>query len=476
MTTFDALFYPAGSARAEPVRVSVSQTFVTVMAPAWSRRDPLAGIQATSRLARTRRVLTLADGSQLHTDDNDAVDALFPRQGAERLIDSLERHPYAIATSLLFTFAATILFFTLGLPWLANRIAQEIPIAAERVLGEQVLMALDETAFEPSAIPEPAQARIRQRAAELTDGGDGERQYDVQFRALGSANAFAIPGGTILITDELVAELDDDDALMAVIAHEMGHHEARHVLRSVLQSSAILVLTTFVTADVNAAAAVMLAVPAFLLNGHYSRAFELEADAFAFAHLVRHGVSPEWFAYALTQIERESADGEMFDYAATHPRAGERIAAAQSEAQEFPPLEAIVAARDTGSGKVQLTDVMLWGCWQGSHAEGPDSSNDWWIRFHQDGQLEVEFMAHVGDHARATYYTGRWQVQGSTLATRYLRRQDETSDADIDRLLRYTVDRFDDAQMRYFGVPGDTTYYSYRIDCSQATTAPSTSP
>ncbi len=465
MTTFDALFYPMGSARAEPVQVSASGSYVTIAASSWSRRESLADIRTTSRLARTRRVLTLHDGSQLHTDNNDAVDGLIPRQRTEQLIDTLERHPHAIAASLVFTIAATVLFFTLGLPWLANRIAQEIPLAAERVLGEQVLMALDETAFAPSAVPESVQTRIRERTAELTSSSDSGRAYEVQFRALGDANAFAIPGGTILITDELIATLDDDDALIAVIAHEVGHHEGRHVLRSVLQSSAILVLTAFLTADVNAAAAVVLAVPTFFLNGHYSQAFELEADAMAFAHLADHGVSPEWFAYALTRIKGETTDGGIFHYASTHPRASERIAAALAAAKDFPPLEDIVAARDTGTGNVQLADTMLLGCWRGSIAEDPDNSIDWWIRFHDDAQLEVEFTAHNGGDVRPTYYTGRWQVHGATLATRYLRRQDEAADIDIDELQRYTIDHIDDTQMRYFGVPGNTEFHSYRIDC-----------
>ena len=56
------------------------------------------------------------------------------------------------------------------------------------------------------------------------------------------ANAFALPSGIIVVTDELVALSEDDDELAAVIAHELGHVHHRHIMRTVIQNSAAALL------------------------------------------------------------------------------------------------------------------------------------------------------------------------------------------------------------------------------------------
>ena len=126
---------------------------------------------------------------------------------------------------------------------------------------------------------------------------DGDK-YKLEFRKLPGdlPNAFAIPGGPIVVSDGLVAALQDEDAFLAVVAHEIGHQVHRHVLRQVLQGSAVIVAATMLTGDVSSASGVVLAVPTFLLSSRYSRDFEREADDYAFAALRERGITPEWFA------------------------------------------------------------------------------------------------------------------------------------------------------------------------------------
>ncbi len=53
------------------------------------------------------------------------------------------------------------------------------------------------------------------------------------------ANAFVLPYGQVLVNDQLVRLLSDDDALMCVLAHELGHLQRRHLMRRLVQGSAV---------------------------------------------------------------------------------------------------------------------------------------------------------------------------------------------------------------------------------------------
>ena len=83
----------------------------------------------------------------------------------------------------------------------------------------------------------------------------------------------------------MVTSIHDDDELIAVLAHELGHLNGRHAMRMVLQQSGIAVLVTAVAGDAVGMTLLAAAMPAALLNARYSREFELEADDYAYALL-----------------------------------------------------------------------------------------------------------------------------------------------------------------------------------------------
>src|SRR5690606_40050887 len=101
--------------------------------------------------------------------------------------------------------------------------------------------------------------------------------------------AFAMPGGTILLTDELVQLAEalqpqqPQQALtqiLGVLAHEVGHVEHRHALRQFVQGTIVAAAVTWYLGDVSS---LLAAAPTALLNTRYTRNFEREADAYAAA-------------------------------------------------------------------------------------------------------------------------------------------------------------------------------------------------
>ena len=162
------------------------------------------------------------------------------------------------------------------------------------------------------------------------------------FLALDSAeiNAFAAPGGLILVTRGLLDCCQTEDELAAVLAHEIGHVEKQHGLRAIRTgrlNSALTILA--VEAGKNLGGEQLAEVTkAFdesinditttLMNSGYSRKLEYEADAAAVGILRRAGYQPGALVAMLENMAK-NWDSSRHDFAATHPAPADRIAQLQ---------------------------------------------------------------------------------------------------------------------------------------------------
>lgn len=327
---FEGRYYNGRDARAQRVECVGADTVLAIRGGNFTTQFAFDAIRVTPRLARTFRTLFLPDGAQIQTDDNDAVDALFPRRNRlEALVERLERHATAVAASILVTVGALVFAFAWGVPWFAERIAQRIPLEVEHKIGDQTLATLRHTVLKPSKLPQDRRDTLRARFAAFTRDIPGAGDYRLDFHAAPSigANAFALPGGTIVFTDEMVQLLDNDDEFLAVAAHEIGHEQHRHLMRNVLQDSALILIVTMVSGDVSSASAVVVSLPTFLLQSHYSRAFESDADDYAFAALKAHGISPQAFGSVMQKFMQKypGLKSRSFAYFSSHPPTAERI-------------------------------------------------------------------------------------------------------------------------------------------------------
>jgi predicted Zn-dependent protease len=153
--------------------------------------------------------------------------------------------------------------------------------------------------------------------------------YRIEFRAAPEpgANAFALPSGVIVITDDLLKLAEDDREILGLVAHECGHVQGRHALRSVLQNSAVFVVIALITGDVSSTTGFAGALPAFLLQNKFSREFECEADRHAVTMLRATGNDPAFLAHMLERLSKAHAESgsKALGYLQTHPSTPERI-------------------------------------------------------------------------------------------------------------------------------------------------------
>jgi Zn-dependent protease with chaperone function len=298
---------------------------------------PIARLDVTSRLGGTPRTLRFPDGTAFVTDDNDAVDVLLGAAGAAGLLHLLEsRWRYVLAASVLVV-AATWGGVRYGLPAAAESAARLLPARAHVLLEAGALDQLDRILLEESGLAAATRERLARRFAALADALPPGLPLQVAFRGGGAlgANALALPGGTVIFTDELVELAANDEELVAVLAHELGHVAAYHGTRSALQGSALTLAIVFVTGDVSSLSSLAVALPVLLTQAGYSRDFEREADAFAAGLLRERGIPVSHLAAVLERLEAASktCDGARCPdnspgvgrYLSTHPPTAERL-------------------------------------------------------------------------------------------------------------------------------------------------------
>jgi len=303
---------------------------------------PVAAVRVSERIGSSRRHLTFPDGSQCETGDNDGVDRMFAAQepAAARLLHRWESGPRYALAAVAITIAAAAAAIFWGIPALAKQVAFALPASTEKLLGSDALAALDRFIFTPSRLPPERQEALHKlhaaMLAELAAGRGGGSGYRLELRAGGraGANAFALPAGIIIMTDELVALSKDDQELEAVLAHEIGHLRQRHILRHVLQDSVTVLLIAVTLGDLTSLTTLAATAPTALLQAKFSRDFEREADDYALGHLARRGISPEVFAAILQRMEDKRPGGENAgkdapDFLSSHPGTRERIARAR---------------------------------------------------------------------------------------------------------------------------------------------------
>lgn len=342
MGELTGIWYDGRHSRAQPVRLWLAAPGMLAVAggegDAAAQLWPVAEIALSPRLGSTPRLLRRAGHGQIECPDSPLLEQWLPRRSSriEQFADWLERRRLAIVAAALVTVLATVGFIQFGVPALADAVARRMPVAVERHLSDQVVAMLDRVHFRPTRLEPQRQAELARRFRALVAGEPRAGQLRLRIvhaPALG-ANAFALPDGRIFMTDELVGLAGGDEELLAVLAHEAGHHVHRHGMRQALESSSVFVAAGLLMGDVSGSS-LAVAIPAVLLTSGFSRGHEREADAYAFDLLERRGISPRAFADIMRRLSDEHggrADGELIGYLSTHPPSPERIAAAERAA------------------------------------------------------------------------------------------------------------------------------------------------
>jgi len=308
-------------------------------------------VRVAPRIADTPRWLYLPGGGACAIKDNDAVDRFARERRFPRLLHKLESRPAFAAAAVALVVLALWLAIDRGLPVVAEQIARQMPRGAESVLGEQTLAGLGQHWMQPSKLSPVRQATLRARFGRLTQSAGETEPSRLEFRAspVIGPNAFALPGGIVVVTDELVRLAGNDEQVLSVLAHELGHVRNRHIMRQLLQGSATALVIAGVTGDIASTTSLAASAPVLLLQTKYSRDFEREADLYAIELMRKSGIEPRHFAAILARFEaKKGKRGAMPAFLSSHPPTEERKALALNASKQEQPDDE--SPGETGAG------------------------------------------------------------------------------------------------------------------------------
>ncbi|WP_293914168.1 M48 family metallopeptidase [Deinococcus sp.] len=335
-TLFDGL-----SAQAYPVQARVLGG--ELMLDAGQRRwvVSVGTLRIEPRLGRARRRVWLGGGAVFETDDHFGVAVLERRAGRSgglRFVLELERRWSGALLALLVLSAFGYGFVRAGLPLIARGAAFMTPKSVARTFDAQTVKLLEQSEYlAPSRLSAARRMALKRGFQTLVaERGQGYR-YTLLIRRGGDnigANAFALPAGTVVLTDELVELAASDKEIYGVLAHEIGHVIHRDALTQIYQALGLSTLTFAVLGDLSGTATVAAAVPGLVIRSSYSRTMESNADATSGEYMMVHYGSTAPLRRLLARVTRDeeakvasqSLLSRQVDYLlANHPGTPERI-------------------------------------------------------------------------------------------------------------------------------------------------------
>lgn len=201
--------------------------------------------------------------------------------------------------------------------WLAGRVSMKTEIG----IGERALAELEKT---HELTQEGVAARtVADIGARLTRGSRYQYRWYVSDDA--EVNAYALPGGIVVVNQGMIDEAQSAEELAGVLAHEVQHVERRHTLQQLISSAGWAAVLAVVLGDISAITAIVLHQ---LGNLRHSRKLEAQADTDGMKALAKAGIPLDGMASLFRRLQAKSASkgGDGPALLSSHPATQERIA------------------------------------------------------------------------------------------------------------------------------------------------------
>ena len=262
----------------------------------------------------------------------------------------LYRRPRTRGTAKLLAWAtaaiaSVALIVTVLVPTMADQLARYLPPDGERALGDatlsQIRSALSETGLDPVPACDgaPGLAALGRMEVRLLAGAELPYPLEVHVLDHEMINAFALPGGHVILFRGLIEAAEAPDEIAAVLAHAIGHVAARDPTRMALRSAGSIGVLGLLFGDFAGGAAVLFLVER-LIDASYSREAEEAADRYAQDLMIRAGLDPQALARMFERFAEEG--GEMpglLEHFMSHPEIMGRIEDARAApAGSGPPV------------------------------------------------------------------------------------------------------------------------------------------
>lgn len=253
-------------------------------------------------------------------------------QAAEQVRQVRQRHRMAWGIG-----GASVLMVVLGL-WfgsdlLVERAVDRIPVEWEQKLGESAyrdFLAQQETIKEGPAVD--AVKEITHRLTEQVS--NTSYRFEITVVKSDVVNAFALPGGYIVVFTGLMKKADNPEEVAGVLAHELNHVLQRHGLERIVKQLGLMAVVSIVLGNPPGLGGVMKQLGVELMALKFGRAQETEADTTGLQLLHQAKINPQGMITFFQRLS-EKDDGRV-EWLSTHPMSSARAEHLKARLAEMP--------------------------------------------------------------------------------------------------------------------------------------------
>jgi predicted Zn-dependent protease len=242
--------------------------------------------------------------------------------------------------------AAVLLVFVLK-DRITLALANRIPIEWEASLADQMF---EQFKLQGKAVEKTKwDSELKEIERRLVAAASSDYRFQFHVMQDTNVNAFAMPGGHVIILTGLLEHADTGEEVAGVLAHELAHVTRKHVFRQMIQTAGLFVIVQAIAGDASGLLAVLSNSSRFLLQQKFSRTFEREADDVGWQYLIKAKIDPRGmtrFFEQLVKVEslQNPALAGTLSILETHPATFDRIQRLQKkwdklpEPKQFTPL------------------------------------------------------------------------------------------------------------------------------------------
>lgn len=230
-----------------------------------------------------------------------------------------------IGLSLVVLISLLALYFLYIGPFVAEKVAGLIPQKEEILLGDKMFESIKQI-MDIDSVKTNELNRFYNSI-----GFESDYPIHLYYADESIVNAFAIPGGKIVVYRGLIDKMDSWKQLAGLISHELAHVEKRHSIKSMSRNLSTYFVIAIITTDISGITSVFIENAFKLQELSHSRTFEQEADDIGFQFLLDRDIDPQGM-YDLFEVLKgqevfniSDKNKKYLKLLSTHPLTDERM-------------------------------------------------------------------------------------------------------------------------------------------------------
>ena len=330
----DGDFFKPGSSKAETASILIDNKAVSVF-----KGDECLYHLLKVKSVQDNKSIFLENGSLFVTKEElNAIDLKLLIPKTELILKNLDKFRLKSVVIILLTIIVLVISYRFLFISFSSTLVYFFPYKWEQKIGEATYRTLSSTILEKSEIKEKRITEIKDKSQKIFKHSGLYKNPEIKFNKSNilGPNALALPGGPIIITDDLVELLKDDDLILSVIAHELAHIKERHSLQQIVEIAGLSSIAWMIFGLDESILEEIVFIGINIWGLKKSRDLEKDADLMALKLLEKTGMSKKSFIQAIerltnhycvaTKIEKSVCINELKSgWLSTHPSGAERL-------------------------------------------------------------------------------------------------------------------------------------------------------